>query len=244
MIEKKVPYQVGGRPFEGMIVYDEAVTGPRPVVFVQPDWKGVCPDTIGQARLVAGRDYVVLMADMFGAGYGAKPKTQDELRAGMLAVHKDLPFTLACGTAAYDTLIGEAKKLGVIDGHKIAAVGYCAGGGYALEQARAGADFKALVVLHVTNPNPVVPGTPCNIKSRVLAIHGADDPVTPKSKMDAFEDELTKAKVDWQVMMFGGAVHSFCDPTAVGGAQRYDEKLCRKSYALMHDFFAETFSAT
>jgi dienelactone hydrolase len=186
---------------------------------------------------------VVLMADMFGTGYGAKPKTQDELRAGMLAVHKDLPFTLACGTAAYDTLIGGAGKLGLIDDKKIAAVGYCAGGGYALEQARAGAPYKALVVLHVTNPNPVVPGTPCNIKGRLLAIHGADDPVTPKAKMDAFEEELTQAKVDWQVMMFGGAVHSFCDPTAVGGAQRYDEKLCRKSYALMRDFFAETFSA-
>ena len=68
-----------------------------------------------------------------------------------------------------------------------------------LEQARAGADFKAFVVFHVTNPNPVVPGTPCNIKGRVLAIHGRADPVTPKPMMDAFEEELTKAKVDWQV---------------------------------------------
>ena len=58
--------------------------------------------------------------------------------------------------------------------------------------------------------------------------------------MDAFEEELTKAKVDWQVMMFGGAVHSFCDPTVSAGPTRYDEKLCRKSYMLMHDFFAET----
>jgi dienelactone hydrolase len=240
MIEKKVPYEVGGRPFEGMVVYDEGVTGKRPVVFMQPDWKGVCPETIGQARAVAGKDYVVLMADMFGLGYGLKPKIQDELRAGMLAVHKDLPFTLACGGAAYDVLLAEAAKLGVIDAGKIAAVGYCAGGGYALEQARAGAAYKALVVFHVTNPNPVVPGTPCNIKGRVLAIHGADDPVTPKPKMDAFEDELTRAKVDWQVMMFGGAVHSFCDLSAQGPAQRYDEKLCRKSYALMRDFFTET----
>ena len=124
---------------------------------------------------------------------------------------------------------------------KVLAIGYCAGGGYVLEQARAGADFKALVVFHVTNPNPVVAGTPCNIKGRVLAIHGAADPVTPKPMMDAFEDELTKAKVDWQVMMFGPpAVHSFCDPTAKGPATQYDEKLCRKSYMLMRDFFAET----
>ncbi|MGB6319973.1 MAG: dienelactone hydrolase family protein, partial [Xanthobacteraceae bacterium] len=164
MAEKKVPYQVDGRPFEGMIVYDEAVPAKRPVVFLQPDWKGVCADTVGQARAVAGKDYVVLMADMFGVGYGAKPKTVDELRAGMLAVHNNLPFTLACGSKAYDALSAEAQKLGIADAAKVVAAGYCAGGGYVLEQARAGADFKALVVFHVTNPNPVVSGTPCNIK--------------------------------------------------------------------------------
>jgi len=240
MAEKTVPYQVDGRQFEGMIVYDDALKAKRPVVFMQPDWKGVCPDTVGQARAVADKDYVVLMADMFGLGYGAKPKSVDDLRAGMLAVHNNLPFTIACGGKAYDALSAEAGKLGVVDAAKVAAIGYCAGGGYALEQARAGADFKALVVFHVTNPNPVVAGAPCNIKGRVLAIHGSADPVTPKPMMDAFEAELTKAKVDWQVIMFGGAVHSFCDPTAHAAAQRYDEKLCRKSYMLMRDFFAET----
>ena len=240
MAEKKVPYQVGGRQFEGLIVYDDAVSAKRPAIFMQPDWKGVCADTIGQARTVVGKDHVVLMADMFGAGYGAKAKTQDELRAGMLAVHKDLPFTLSCGAAAYEALMSEAQKLGVVDAGKTAAIGYCAGGGYALEQARAGADFKAVVVFHVTNPNPVAAGTPCNIRGRVLAIHGSADPITPKPMMDALQDELTKAKVDWQVMMFGDAVHSFCDPTANGGATRYDAKLCRKSYMLMRDFFAET----
>jgi dienelactone hydrolase len=241
MAEKKIPYQLNGRQFEGMIVYDDSVSAKRPVIFMQPDWKGVCSDTIGQARTVAGKNYVVLMADMFGAGYGQKTKTVDDLRAGMLAVHKDLPFTVACGGKAYDALMAEADKAGLIDASKNATIGYCAGGGYALEQARAGADFKAVVVFHVTNPNPVVPGTPCNIKGRVLAIHGRADPVTPKPMMDAFEEEMTKAKVDWQVMMFGPpAVHSFCDPTAKGPATQFDEKLCRKSYMLMRDFFAET----
>jgi dienelactone hydrolase len=240
MAERKVPYQLGGRSFEGLLVYDETVAAKRPAIFMQPDWKGVCAETVAQARIVAGKDYVVLMADMFGVGYGSRPKTQDELRAGMLAVHKDLPFTLACGSKARDTLLAEANKLGLIEAGKIAAVGYCAGGGYALEQARAGADFKALVVFHVTNPNPVVAGTPCAIKGRVLAIHGAADPITPKAKMDAFEEELTKANVDWQVMLFGGAVHSFCDLNAHSAAQRYDEKLCRKSYMLMREFFGES----
>lgn len=240
MAEKRVPYQVDGRQFEGMIVYDDSVKAKRPIVFMQPDWKGVCADTIGQAREVAGKDYVVLMADMFGKGYGDKPKTQDELRAGMLAVHKDRAFTVACGKAAYDALLAEADKLGIADAGKKAAIGYCAGGGYALELARSGADFKAVVVFHVTNPNPVVPGTPCNIKGRVLAIHGRADPITPKPMMDALEDELTSAKVDWHIVTFGRGVHSFCDPTANAGPTRYDDKLCRTSYMLMRDFFAET----
>jgi dienelactone hydrolase len=240
MAERKVPYQVNGRQFEGMIVYDDNVKTKRPAIFMQPDWKGVCVDTIAQARIVAGKDYVVLMADMYGTGYGDKPKTREQLAAGMRAVHDDLAFTVACGGKSYDTLFAEAEKLGVVDAAKRTAIGYCAGGGFVLEQARAGADFKAVVVLHVTNPNPVAPGTPCNIKGRVLAIHGSDDPVTPKPMMDAFEEELAKAKVDWQVMMFGGAVHSFCDPTVNAGPTRYDEKLCRQSYRLMRDFFAET----
>ena len=236
----KVPYEVQGRPFEGAIVHDDSVKGKRPALFMQPDWKGACADTIEQARSAAGKDYVVLMADMFGKGYGDIPKTPVELRAGMTAVHQDLAFTVACGGTAYKALLAEANKLGLVDASKTTAVGYCAGGGFVLEQARAGADFKATVVLHVTNPNPVVPGTPCNIAGRVLAIHGSADPVTPKPMMDAFEEELTKAKVDWQVMMFGGAVHSFCDPTVNAAHARYDEKLCRQSYRLMRNFFAET----
>jgi dienelactone hydrolase len=242
MVDKRVPYEVNGRQFEGRIVYDDSVKTKRPVVFMQPDWKGVDLDTIGQARSVAGKDYVVLMADMFGKGYGDKPKDQSQLRAGMLAVHKDRPFTIACGSAACNALMAEANKLGLIDPTKKAAIGYCAGGGYVLEQARDGADFKAVVVFHVTNPNPVIPGTPCNIKGRVLAIHGRADPISPKPMMDSLEEELTQAKVDWQVMMYGPpAVHSFCDPTANNpAATQYDEKLCKKSYALMRDFFAET----
>src|SRR6185369_8934978 len=115
MAEVKVPYQVNGRSFEGMIVYDDSVKTKRPAIFMQPDWKGVCADTIAQARTVAGKDYVVLMADMFGTGYGAKPKAYQELMAGMKAVHGDLAFTVACGGTAYDALLAEASKLGVVD---------------------------------------------------------------------------------------------------------------------------------
>ncbi len=100
MTETKVPYELDGRKFEGVLVYDDSVKAKRPAVFMQPDWKGICADTIGQARTAAGKDYVVMMADMFGVGYGDKPKTQPDLMAASSAVHKDLAFTLACGGKA------------------------------------------------------------------------------------------------------------------------------------------------
>lgn len=223
-----VPYQVNGRPFEGMIVYDDSVKTKRPVLFMQPDWMGVDADNIAQARLLAGRDYVVLMADMFGQGYATKTKTRPELFAAVNGMHDNLPLTLACGGMAYDTLFAEAIKSDLVQTGKTVAAGYCAGAGFMLEQARAGADFKAVVAFHVTNPNPSVAGTPCNIKGRVLAVHGSADTVTPKPKMDALTEELAQAKVDWQVMMIGSMQHGLND------RQR------RKAYMLMHDFFAET----
>jgi dienelactone hydrolase len=223
-----VPYQVNGRPFEGMIVYDDSVKTKRPVIFMQPDWNGVDADNIAQARVVAGKNYVVLVADMFGQGYANKTKTRPDLFAAVGALHGDLPFTLACGGAAYEALLAEANKLGLIETGKTVAIGYCAGAGFMLEQARAGADFKAVVAFHVTNPNPSVAGTPCNIKGRVLAVHGSADTVTPKPKIDALAEELTQAKVDWQVMMIGGMAHGL------------DDKLRRKAYMLMNDFFTET----
>jgi dienelactone hydrolase len=195
---------------------------------MQPDWYGVHADNIAQARAVAGNEYVVLMADMFGSGYANRTKARPELVAAVGALHGDLAFTLACANAAYEALFAEANKLGLVETGKTVAIGYCAGGGFLLEQARTGADFKAVVVFHVTNPNPSVAGTPCNIKGRVLAIHGSADTVTPKPKMDALVDELVQAKVDWQVMMIGGMPHELND------------KNRRKAYMLTRDFFTET----
>ena len=242
MAEKRVPYEFDGRRYEGAIVYDDAVAEKRPAILMQPDWLGVCDHSVEMAHEVAARDYVMLVADMFGVGYGEKEKSWDDLMKRSREVRNDLPYLLGCGAAAYEALYTEAMSIGVIDPDRKGAIGYCIGGGFALEQARAGADFQGTVVFHVTLPNPVDEDAKPDIKGRVLALHGSADPVTPKPQMDALEAELSEAEVDWQVMMFGHAVHSFCDKGQNGDALRYDEKLCRQSYRMMRDFFAETFA--
>ena len=241
MAEKPVAYDYDGRKFEGMLVYDEAVSAKRPAIFMQPDWLGVCRHSIDMAHEVAAKDYVVLLADMFGAGYGETEKTRDELMKISREVRGDLAFLLGCGTAADRALSAEATRLGVIEPDKKGAIGFCIGGGFALEQARAGADFKGSVIFHVTLPNPVDEAAIAQFKGRVLVLHGSADPVTPRALMDALEAELTEAKVDWQHMMFGHASHSFCDVGVNNEIQRYDEKLCKQSYRMMRDFFSEIF---
>lgn len=243
MAEIRVPYSYDGRAFEGALVYDDSVTGQRPAILMQPDWLGVAPHTIEMARDVAGKDYVVMVADMFGAGYTDREKTFDELLGIVQEVRNDLPFILGCAAVADKALRAEAQSRGLIDDTKTAAIGYCIGAGFALEQARAGADYKCIVAFHVTAPNPVDPKAKPDFKGRVLAFHGAADPVTPKDKMDLLADELSEAGVDWQIMMYGHANHGFCDLASQSESMQYDEKLCKQSYRIMREFFAETWQS-
>lgn len=241
MIEHPVPYDYNGKAYEGMIVYDDAVTEKRPAIFMQPDWLGVCSHTTGMAAEAAESDYVILLADMFGKDYGGENKTHAELGKVARANRANIDFILGCGSAADAALTAEADRLGLIDNSRRGAIGYCMGGGYLTEQIRAGADFAGSVLIHVTLPITVAPDRPNGIKGRVLVIHGSDDIVTPKPQIDALEAELSANKVDWQVMMFGDAPHGFCVHGAADPLQRYDDRLCRQTYRMVRDFFSETF---
>jgi dienelactone hydrolase len=241
MAEIMVPYEYDGRQFEGAVVWDDSVSEPRPVIFMQPDWFGVCRHTLDMAAEAAGQGYVMLVADMYGVGYGERDKEFDELLARAQGARRDLPLVREGGAVAQNALLAAAREHAPITDGPLGAIGFCMGGGIVLEQARAGADFAGTVIFHVTLPNPVDDQATPDFKGRVLAIHGRADPVTPKDMMDALEIELTSAGVDWQTMTFGNATHAFC----VRGENNppmtlFDEELCQKSYRMMLAFFAET----
>ena len=82
------------------------------------------------------------------------------------------------------------------------------------------------------------------IKGKVLALHGADDPFVPAKEVAAFEDEMRAGGVDWQLVAYGGAVHSFTDWNAGGDNSKgaaYNQSTDHRSWAAMRNFFAEIF---
>ena len=130
-----------------------------------------------------------------------------------------------------------------VDPSNVAAIGYCFGGTVVLELARSGADLKAIVGFH-PGLSSTRPEDARNIKGKVLMCVGSEDPLIPQEQRVAFEDEMRAAGVDWQMNLYGGAVHSFTHPWAdrVGVPYiKYDERADRRSWQAMLDLFREVF---
>jgi len=230
-----VEYNHGSTVLEGYIAYDDAITERRPGVLIIHEYWGHNPYVRRRAEELARLGYVGFAIDMYGKGV----TTKDAKKAGQLMAPfaSDRQLTRARTAAALDVL----KKQAQVDSNRLAAMGYCFGGMCSLELARSGADLKAVVSFHgnLTTPNPA---DAQNIKAMVLVCHGADDPYLTADQVAGFQDEMRKAKVDWEFIAFGNAVHSFTYPEAGNNPSTglaYNEKADKRSLDAMKAWFAE-----
>lgn len=236
IVKKNVEYNLAGRPYEGFIAYDDSVKEPRPGVLVTHDWLGVTDKTKEKAEELAKLGYVAFAVDIYGKGI--RPTSPDE--AGKLAgtFKKDRSMLRARMQQGLKTLRDQPQ----VDKKRIAVIGYCFGGTAALELARAGADVKSVVTFHGGLDSPK-PEDGKKIKAHVLALHGADDPFVPAADVAAFEDELRKANVDYELVKYAHAVHSFTDKTAGNDpskGQAYNELADKRSWKAMQEWLKET----
>lgn len=234
---KVVEYRHGDTVLEGYLAYDDAIQGKRPGVLVAHAWKGLGSYEKGRTEQLARLGYVAFALDTYGKGVRAK----DRKEAGALAriYRGDRELMRARAKSGLEVL----ARHDLTDRNRIAAIGYCFGGTTVLELARSGADIAAVVSFHggLSTPNPA---DARNIKGKVLALHGADDPNVPADEVAAFQEEMRAAGVDWQMVSYGGAVHAFTDPAAGSDNSKgaaYNEKVDRRSWEAMKQFFAEIF---
>jgi dienelactone hydrolase len=232
-----VEYTHNDVTLEGYLAYDDAVKGNRPGVLVAHEWWGLNDYTRKRTEQLAALGYVAFAIDMYGKD--VRPKTAEE--AGMLAsmFRSNRQFMRDRAKAGLEVL----RKHDLVDTGRIAAIGYCFGGGVVLELARGGADIGGVVSFHgnLDNPNP---SNATNIKAEVLVLHGGSDPyVTPEQVM-AFWKEMKGTKVVWQINVYGGAVHSFTNPASGNDPSKgvaYGERADKESWEAMKRFLAEIF---
>jgi len=232
-----VGYKVGNQTFKGFLAWDDAQSGKRPGVIVFPEWWGVNDYAKKRAGQLAGMGYVALAADLYGDG-----KTTDnpkEAGEKATALRKDAKEWEARAQAALATLRSNSN----VDGSKIAAIGYCLGGSTALQLAYSGADFSAAVSFHGALMVPDDKQTKA-VKAKLLICHGALDSFIPEDACQKTRAALDKGRVDYAMIYYAGALHSFTNPEAdKRGLQgmAYNANADRRSWAAMSELFGEAF---
>jgi len=234
---RTVEYRQGETILEGYLAVDTSTPAKKPGILVVHEWTGINPYTRKRVEQLAALGFVAFAADVYGKGI--RPASREEAAATAGRYKADRPLLRARVQAA----LAELRRQPGVDPAKVAAIGYCFGGTAVLELARSGANLLGVVSFHggLDTPNP---GDAKQIKSKVLVLHGADDPNVPDAQVRAFEEEMRTAKVDWQLVKYSGAVHRFTNPDAGNDNSKgaaYNAAADRRSWTAMRAFFDELF---
>jgi dienelactone hydrolase len=235
--QEPIDYQQADHALQGVLVYDDRTSEPRPAVLVCPEWYGVNDFAKGRATELAKMGYVAFVVDPYGKGVNAK--SVEEAGKMSAALKADRATLKARVRAAFDVV----QKHKRVDPQRIAAIGYCFGGTTALELARSGADVKGVASFHGSLNSPNAEEAKA-IKGKVLVLHGGADPFVPDPEVADFVESMRRHSVNYQLNIYGGAVHSFTNPNADKAGLKgvaYNEQADKRSWAELKIFLDEIF---
>lgn len=235
--EKTHEYKHGEAALEGILAFDTKGPKKKPAVIIVHNWNSIDDYEKMRTREIAKLGYVAFAADVYGKG--VRPKTVEESSSLSSSYKNNIPMLRGRLIAAYE----EVAKMPNVDPKNIAIMGYCFGGTGALELGRSGADLKGIVSFHggLATPDPK---DAKNIKGKVLVLHGADDPYVPEKEVLSFQKEMRDAKVDWELVSYGNAVHAFTEKEVGNDNSKgaaYNASADKRSWEAMKDFFKEIF---
>lgn len=125
-------------PFEGVFVWDDAVSDPRPGIIIVHNVMGVKAFEIDKAKALASLGYVAFVADIYGKGQ--RPADREAAFALGIEAGRDRHVLQGRMLASLAAIRDQSET----DTAHIAAIGYCFGGKCVLDLARSGADVDGL----------------------------------------------------------------------------------------------------
>ncbi len=234
IITDTVDYRDGNTQLEGVLAYDDSWAEPRPAVLIAHMWGGRVDFVSQKAIQLAELGYAGFALDIYGKGVIGKSKEENaQLMQPFIDDRKMLQQRML---KALDT----ATKLPPVNAEKVAAIGYCFGGLSVLDLARTGAAIKGAVSIHglLHSPSPLQTN---QINTKVLILHGDNDPLANIQSLLALQEELNVADVDWQTVIYGGAMHAFTNPLANDpeAGTVYNSTADQRAWAAMLNFLQE-----
>lgn len=235
---QEVTYSAEGTPLNGYIAHPKA-EGKRPGVLIVHEWWGNNDYPRKRADMLAELGYVAMALDMFGNGTVVSTPAEAGKLAGEVAKNWDVAEKRF--RAAMTLLAGQPD----VDSRRMAAIGYCFGGGVVLNMARRGLDLAGVVSFHgsLGTPTPAQPG---GVKAKLLVLNGAADPFIKPEQIEAFNKEMQAAKVEYRFINYEGAVHAFTNPDSTENGRKFNLPLAyqaeadRSSWDEMKRFFSAT----
>ena len=203
---KSVAYNDGSQKLNGFAVSPSNPNSKKAGILILPAWKGIGNHSKEVAQKLADMGYYAFIADIYGEGnYPANAQEAGQqsgyYKNNVEAYQKRIALAL-------EQLI----KAGA-DKDNIVIIGYCFGGTGALEAARANMPVKGVVSFHGgLGKDASRPNNPINTK--VLVLHGAEDPHVPQKDIEAFQKEIKESNADWQMIYYSNAVHAFTEKEA------------------------------
>lgn len=235
---KQINYADGDVELRGYLAWDDAQAAADyklPGVLIVHQWMGVTDYEKKRARQLAKLGYVAFALDIYGVDNRPGNRQESGKMSGRFKADREL-FRKRLNLG-----LDQLKAQNMVDTQRLAAIGYCFGGTGVLELARSGADVEGVVSFHggLDAPNPA---DAKNIRCSVLICHGADDPYVPEEDIDAMKRSFNDADVDWVMIYYSDAVHSFTQKHAGDDPSRgaaYNAKADKRSWQHMRDFFQE-----
>jgi carboxymethylenebutenolidase len=183
-----------------------------PAVVMIHEWWGLNDNIKNMADELAKEGYVVLAVDLYNGQVATSP---DQAMKLVNLARENQNESLSNLKAAVSYL----KTLDNVNASKIAAFGWCFGGGQALQLALNSNIDSPLATTILYYGNLVTDQEQLSkITGPVLGIFGGQDQSIPTTDVQKFEDALNANNITNEIYVYEGVGHAFANPTGASFA--------------------------